>query len=109
MPSPLRTYVALFAMLLIAAPVGADEIRCSILKIENGRVTFTTGSGKRTFELKEGCTVWMYSRDRTKRKVEEGLKAEVLKDIDEKKGVQAILDVAGRTVLEIWVLDIKKK
>jgi len=108
-----RRVLCAFALLGISIGFAfAEDITGSITRIDDKKVTVVTGkkAEKKTteYDLDKDCK---FAKRDKKAKVElaDGVKNEVFKDIDVKKGVPATLSVTEGKVTEIVVGGGKKK
>ena len=105
----------LCAVALLGLSIGiafAEDVTGSITRIDDKKVTVVTGkkAEKKTteYDLAKDCK---FAKKDKKAKVElaDGVKNEVFKDIDVKKGVPATLSITEGKVTEIVVGGKKKK
>jgi len=116
----LRRIACAVTILAVSVGIGlAEEFRGIITKIDDGKVTFKTvkfnkeekkleiGDAK-TYEIAKDVKVFKREGKDKKSDLADGLKADVFKNIDDKKGVGATINVVDGKVTEISVGGGKK-
>ena len=91
----------------------ADEITGRITKIDDKKVTVVIGkkgdAKTAEYDLAKDCKFAKMEKKKTKVELADGVKNEVFKDIDVKKGLPASLNVIDGKVTEVILAGKKKK